>query len=163
MQDDKIRQAIEESLKPQSEVNKIIVAIIAALIPITLTAAGRLAYDIALLLVITILVVYLGWIFGSRNKSTIDWGHFYNVMVRVKSGLDWGDSLVKDAESLTKGKDHHKLGGHLADISYNNYILCLYLIALYESDKEKFAKELWDKARISNKSDEGSKQNHREN
>lgn len=138
MQDDKIRQAIEEGLKPQSDVNKIIVAIIAALIPIILTAAGRLAYDIALLLVITILVVYLGWILGSRNKSNIDWNRFYDVLVRMKALKEYN----KDKNT------------NISLEVYNNYITFLYLAALYEG-KENFAKELWDKARVSKTFDEG--------
>lgn len=138
MQDDKIRQAIEESLKPQRDVNKIIVAIVVTIIPIILTVAGTLAYNIALLLVISILVIYSGWAYSSRNKSLIDWNRFYDMLVRMK--------VLEEYSYDQKINVSHEV--------YNNYITFLYLAALYEG-KEKFAKELWDKARIADKSDEG--------
>ena len=142
MQEDKVRQAIEESLKPQRELNNIVITIIAAIIPIILTSAGKLAYDIALLFVITILVIYLGQAFSFRKKSIIDWNLFHRMLVTQKVRLEYRRSVVK-------GPAYDKI---VADEVYNNYILFLYLRALFEENKDKFAQELWDKARMSDKS-----------
>ena len=136
----KLDKTIEEKLKPQREINSIVVTIIAAIIPIILTVSGRLAYDIALLLVITILFIYLGWIFSHRKKSIIDWNLFYNMLVIKKAQFEYTSSIVK-------GPAYDKL---ISDEVYNNYITFLYLSALYEG-KDKFAQELWDKARILDK------------
>ena len=142
----KLDKTIEEKLKPQREINSIVVTIIAAIIPIILTVSGRLAYDIALLLVITILFIYLGWIFSHRKKSIIDWNLFYNMLVIKKAQFEYTSSIVKG--TTHEGPAYDKL---ISDEVYNNYITYLYLSALYEG-KDKFAQELWDKARILDKS-----------
>jgi len=151
MVDEEIKRI--EYYKGQGDLIKLILPILAQLIIPYLKLNGTITLDTALLFDIPFIIILVWMLVTSTSKkSTIDWDHFHTVMLKVKSRLDWGNSLIKDAESRKKGKDSHKLGGHLADISYNNYILSLYLIALYESDKEKFAKELWDKARISEES-----------
>lgn len=132
MQDDEIRRILEENLKPQREINGIILTIIGAIIPIIATAAGKLTYDIALLLILMVFVVYLGWVLSLRKKSIIDWNKFYDILVRMKA--------------LEEYKEDKNTNISLE--VYNNYITFLYLVALYEG-KENFAKELWDKARIS--------------
>ncbi len=140
MQDDKIRQIIEENLKPQHEINSFVAAILAALIPAILAQAGKVTFEIALLIDIPILVIYLGWVFSYRKKSIINWNLFYRMLVSEKVQIEYTHSIVK-------GPAYDKL---ISDEVYNNYITFLYLSALYEG-KDKFSQELWAKARIPDK------------
>ncbi|VVB95063.1 Uncharacterised protein [uncultured archaeon] len=154
MLDEKNKQISDDYLRGQGDLIKIILPILAQLIIPYLKLTGTITLDIALLFDIPFIII-LVWILVTSKKSTIDWDKFYDVMVRAKSSFDWGESLVEEAKSLNKDKHHNEIGGNMGRITYNNYILYIYLIALYESDKAKFAEELWDKARISTKSDEG--------
>lgn len=130
MKDNEIKQIIEESLKPQREINKFVIAIFVAIIPAIIAAAGKLTFEIALLFEIPIIIIYSIWSFTSRsrNNSLIDWDRFYDILVIEKSKLDLLPSTAWDN-------------------LFNNYITFLYLTALYEG-KDKFAQELWDKAAI---------------
>lgn len=130
MENDKIHKLLEDHLKPQREINNFIIVILAAMIPTILTAADKLTLEVALLFEIPILIVYISWSFinSSKKRSNIDWNKFYNMLVIEKARL----GILPDS---------------VYNQVFNNYITFLYLTALYEG-KDKFAEEIWDKARI---------------
>ncbi|MCZ7393490.1 MAG: hypothetical protein ABOK23_05445 [Candidatus Methanoperedens sp.] len=138
-EEDKIQQTSEEFKLPReiSNIATFLTAIVNIISALSV-ASGKITLEIGLLIVIPVLVTYLVWMFYKiKRSSIIDWGKFYKMLVLEKAKLEYTRSFVK-------GPAYDKL---LTDEVYNNYIAFLYLAALYEG-KEKFAQELWDKARI---------------
>lgn len=143
MPDDRTQQ-IPGEFKLHQEISNIatILTAIVTIISALSAATGTITIEIGLMIVVPVLVIYLIWMFYTiKSHSIIDWDTFYNLLVIEKFNVELIDSLA-DSNGYTE--------------LYNNYITFVYLKAIYEG-KEKFAQELWDKARISDKLDDGKK------